>query len=322
MSHPTYNNMIIKTIVNLKDTNTCNKYSNIKIRKTMIELWSLSNTKRTRQLVKFALERLVENGTLIQMKQHYRFSAKFLKKKLDKRSRNKIRKVIKVSKKIQKKRKASKKVTNKAGPIKIKVIKKKRNARGAGLFGNLYSNGNSLFGNTSSSLFGNTGNSLFGNTSGGLFGNTGNSLFGNTGSSLFGNTGNSLFGNTGNSLYSINNNHSSLSNLIKKSLINPKENKPDYMWQYFDDNKNTTNISNDNWYDYDLQANKIVEEEWQRYIKNRAMNDVRAVKSGQFEYFVDFIGWKQTNIVHQDHKVRNIRRIAQDGSVTINPYSL
>lgn len=73
-------------------------------------------------------------------------------------------------------------------------------------------------------------------------------------------------------------------------------------------------------YNYDLEANTIVEEEWQKYIANRAMCDVRAVKSGTFEYSVDFMSWTQTNIKHYNHKVRKIRRLDEKRNVTVNPY--
>ena len=63
-----------------------------------------------------------------------------------------------------------------------------------------------------------------------------------------------------------------------------------------------------------------MEEEWQKYIKNRMMCDVRAVKSGHFEYQVDFMQWSQQNITHQAHKVRKIRRLDENGNVTVNPY--
>ena len=36
--------------------------------------------------------------------------------------------------------------------------------------------------------------------------------------------------------------------------------------------------------------------------------DVRAVKSGDFRYQIDFKAMKQTNIEHVNHTVRDIRR--------------
>jgi len=52
-----------------------------------------------------------------------------------------------------------------------------------------------------------------------------------------------------------------------------------------------------------------VEEVYQNYLANRGDTDVRAVKSGTWEYQVDFLGMKQMNIVHDNHTVRNIRRV-------------
>jgi hypothetical protein len=92
-------------------------------------------------------------------------------------------------------------------------------------------------------------------------------------------------------------------------------------WQYYDDNNFKAKIKSlDNWYDYDPEASDTVEDEWQKYIVNRGMNDVRSVKSGEWEYMVDFVNWNQTNIVHQAHKMRSIRRLDPNGAVTKNPY--
>ena len=73
-------------------------------------------------------------------------------------------------------------------------------------------------------------------------------------------------------------------------------------------------------YNYELKASEVVEEEWQKYINNRMMCDVRAVKSGHFEYSVDFMSWHQTNITHHNHTIRKIRRLDENGNVTVNPY--
>ena len=92
-------------------------------------------------------------------------------------------------------------------------------------------------------------------------------------------------------------------------------------WHYFDNNIFNSKIrSADGWYDYDDDASDIVEDEWQRYIVNRGMNDVRSVKSGEWEYMVDFANWSQTNTLHQNHKVRSVRRLDENGKVSTNPY--
>jgi hypothetical protein len=93
------------------------------------------------------------------------------------------------------------------------------------------------------------------------------------------------------------------------------------VWQYYDDKNFNARVKRaDGWYDYDPEASDIVEDEWQRYIVNRGMNDVRAVKSGEWQYMVDFVNWKQTNIIHQNHKQRSIRRLDESGKVSHNPY--
>jgi hypothetical protein len=73
-----------------------------------------------------------------------------------------------------------------------------------------------------------------------------------------------------------------------------------HKWQYFDNG----------WFDYHPDASKAVEEAYQDYISNPGMWDVRAVKSGRWHYQVDFPNMKQTNIEHDDHTQRDIRRIA------------
>lgn len=73
-----------------------------------------------------------------------------------------------------------------------------------------------------------------------------------------------------------------------------------FKWQYQE---------GDQWKDYDINASDVVEAAYQGYIKNPGMCDVRAVKSGQWQYQVDFLNNKQTNIQHENHKVRSIRRV-------------
>lgn len=73
-----------------------------------------------------------------------------------------------------------------------------------------------------------------------------------------------------------------------------------HKWQYFDNG----------WFDYHTEASKLVEEAYQDYIAHPGMWDVRAVKSGRWQYQVDFPNMKQTNIEHDDHTQRDIRRIA------------
>jgi len=79
----------------------------------------------------------------------------------------------------------------------------------------------------------------------------------------------------------------------------PEGLKHDHVWQY----KEGT------WKTYAAEASNVVEQVYQNYLSNRGDTDVRAVKSGQWEYMVDFMAMKQTNIQHENHTVRDIRRI-------------
>jgi len=92
------------------------------------------------------------------------------------------------------------------------------------------------------------------------------------------------------------------------------------IWQYFDNNKVISNPSHDGWYNYDAEASDIVEDAWQKYVVHRGLNDVRSVKSGEWEYMVDFMNWKQMNIIHTAHTKRDIRRLDEKGNITKNPY--
>lgn len=74
----------------------------------------------------------------------------------------------------------------------------------------------------------------------------------------------------------------------------------DHFWQY----------QHNGWKNYDGKASDVVEEVYQSYLVNRGGTDVRAVKSGEWEYLVDFQQMKQTNIQHAAHTVRDIRRVA------------
>lgn len=74
------------------------------------------------------------------------------------------------------------------------------------------------------------------------------------------------------------------------------------MWQYQDGG----------WNDYDANASDEVENTYQIYEKEKATGrviDVRAVKSGQWDYMIDFRQMTQQNVRHEAHTVRNIRRV-------------
>jgi hypothetical protein len=70
-------------------------------------------------------------------------------------------------------------------------------------------------------------------------------------------------------------------------------------WQYYDNG----------WKNYAKAANDSVEAAYQDYLKDQTNFDVRAVKSGHWMYQVDFVNLKQTNIQHEAHTVRDIRRV-------------
>jgi len=77
--------------------------------------------------------------------------------------------------------------------------------------------------------------------------------------------------------------------------------KYDHVWQY-EDNGGV-------WKNYEIAASDTCEEVYQGYLANKGDTDVRAVKSGEWEYQVDFMAMKQTNIQHPNHKVRSLRRL-------------
>jgi len=70
-------------------------------------------------------------------------------------------------------------------------------------------------------------------------------------------------------------------------------------WQYLENG----------WKYYDKTASDAVELAYQDYLKSPQNFDVRAVKSGRWMYQVDFARMEQTNIEHESHTVRKIRRV-------------
>jgi len=74
-------------------------------------------------------------------------------------------------------------------------------------------------------------------------------------------------------------------------------------WQYYDNGRKPGP-----WHDYDSQASDIVEEVYAEWVKNPHI-DVRAVKSGEFNYMVDFNLMEQQNIDYSTHTKRKIRRV-------------
>jgi len=70
------------------------------------------------------------------------------------------------------------------------------------------------------------------------------------------------------------------------------------IWQY----------EHNGWHDYDTTASDVVEAAFQDWQGN-PYTDVRAIKSGQWQYQVDFNAMQQTNIEHVNHTRRSIRRL-------------
>jgi hypothetical protein len=68
-------------------------------------------------------------------------------------------------------------------------------------------------------------------------------------------------------------------------------------WQY----------NHDGWKNYDKAASDVVEAAYQEW-KSNPYTDVRAIKSGEWQYAVDFTNMEQQNIQHENHTKRLIRR--------------
>lgn len=64
------------------------------------------------------------------------------------------------------------------------------------------------------------------------------------------------------------------------------------------------------WKDYKDDASDVVEAAYQDWQAN-PFTDVRAIKSGDWQYQVDFNAMMQTNIQHEAHTQRRIRRVAK-----------
>jgi len=94
----------------------------------------------------------------------------------------------------------------------------------------------------------------------------------------------------------------------KRRIVKKKKKKkktPKRIWQFNDQG----------FYNYDLDASKEVEKQYKKWKKDTTTNiDVRSVKSGKFHYMVNFRTMKQTNIDHDKHTQRDIRRAKWKGN--------
>ena len=53
----------------------------------------------------------------------------------------------------------------------------------------------------------------------------------------------------------------------------------------------------------------MLEQQWAEYQTDPHSFDVRSVHSGSFDYQVDFKSMVQTNLLHDSHTVRAVRRV-------------
>jgi hypothetical protein len=83
----------------------------------------------------------------------------------------------------------------------------------------------------------------------------------------------------------------------------------EHKWQYFDATK-----ANGPWFDYDLYASDLVEDAYADWKRDPHI-DVRSVKSGEWEYMVDFNSMEQQNVQHTAHTRRKIRRVTTGGQL-------
>jgi len=84
-----------------------------------------------------------------------------------------------------------------------------------------------------------------------------------------------------------------------------KEGEEAHVWEY----------KHGGWHTYDQEASKMVEAIYQSWVSDPSV-DIRTVKSGHWNYMIDFNTMKQTNIEHEDHTARDIRRVKASESTS------
>ena len=77
-----------------------------------------------------------------------------------------------------------------------------------------------------------------------------------------------------------------------------------HKWQFLSDASK--------WCDYAPAASVLVEKAYASWVVDPHV-DVRAVKSGDWEYMVDFNLMQQQNVQHPAHKIRKVKRVAVGG---------
>ena len=85
--------------------------------------------------------------------------------------------------------------------------------------------------------------------------------------------------------------------IIRKVFRKKDEKK--IIWQY--------QANDGTWLNYDPEASDFVDEMYRN-----GEPDVRSVKSGQWEYQVDFLVMKQTNTQKDNNRIRDVRRIEKE----------
>lgn len=87
------------------------------------------------------------------------------------------------------------------------------------------------------------------------------------------------------------------SSVMLVPILTPSASTAVAQWQY----------EHDGWKNYEKAASDVVEAAYQEWMKN-PFTDVRAIKSGEWQYTVDFTNMRQQNIQHENHTTRNVRR--------------
>ena len=93
---------------------------------------------------------------------------------------------------------------------------------------------------------------------------------------------------------------------IQQDFIQKARGYTEGKWQYWVDD--CVDGKSTNWYDYTADGNYNVEELYQFHLQNKKCHN-RIVASGAWTYDVDLINMTQTNVTHQNHTSRKIRRI-------------
>lgn len=87
-----------------------------------------------------------------------------------------------------------------------------------------------------------------------------------------------------------------------RGRLSRAEHNAKWIWQYY----------HGGWFNYDPEASDKVEAEYQNFLASTSTDGgVRSVQSGFFKYSVNFRLMTQTNILHANHTVRQVRRIQQ-----------